>query len=176
MAYRGDDIGIGGMLDELVAKDRTEFEAAVELESAFNDGKIILWYAGEPVVEEIPLIGKFLRDFASDKKRARLEYGYLIQMLADARADRVQFETACDLVEHQPDIPRVFTKGPVPGTIDRYGDSDRARFPEIEALLMAGKTLTAATDAIGPTLEGPATDASKARRLRNLFKKMKAAN
>jgi hypothetical protein len=102
MPYPGDHIGIGGMLDELVAKGRTEFDAAVELENALNDGKIILWYAGEPVISDLPAIGKFLRDFVSDRKQAWLGYGYLRQMLADSRAGRVQFETVCGLVEKEP--------------------------------------------------------------------------
>jgi hypothetical protein len=104
MSYRGDDVGIGAMLDELVANDRTEFAAAVELESALKDGKIILWYAGAPVITELPAIGRFLRDFVSDRKQARLGYGYLSLMLADARAERSQFETVCGLVEAVADI------------------------------------------------------------------------
>jgi hypothetical protein len=97
MAYRGDDIGIGAMLDELVANGRSEFDAAVELEDALKAGKIILWYAGAPVISDVPAIGRFLRDFVSDRKQARLGYGYLSLMLADARAQRIQFETVCDL-------------------------------------------------------------------------------
>lgn len=176
MAYRGDDIGIGAMLDDLVAKGRNEFDAAVELESALKDGKVVLWYAGAPVIDDLPAVGRFLRDFASDRKQARLGYGYLAQMLADARALRVQFETVCNLLEPEPDAPRPATRGPAPGTVDRYGKSDRARLPEVEALMKAGKTLTAATNEIGPTLKGPATDESKARRLRELFQRLKATN
>jgi hypothetical protein len=104
MAYRGDEIGIGPMLDELVTKGRTEFDAAVELENALKDGKIILWYAGAPVVSDIPAIGRFLRDFVSDRKKARLGYGHLSLMLADARAQRVQFEKVCGLIEAAADL------------------------------------------------------------------------
>jgi hypothetical protein len=175
MAYRGDEIGIGAMLDELVANDRTEFDAAVELEDALKDGKIILWYAGAPVSDDLPAIGRFLRDFVSDRKQAALRYAYLRLMLADARASRSQFETACVLVEPA-NLEKAKKRGPAPGSVDRYGASDRARFPEIEALVKAGKTLTAATKELASTLEGPATEESKAKRLRDLYKKVKATN
>jgi hypothetical protein len=99
MSYRSDEIGVAQMFDELVAKDHTRFDAAVELGQALNDGKIILWYAGEPVVSDLPAIGNWLRDFVSDPKQAWLGYGYLVPTLEKARALRIQFETVCGLVE-----------------------------------------------------------------------------
>jgi hypothetical protein len=176
MPYRGERVGVGEMFDELTAHGRDRLEAALELQHAFSDAKIILWYAGEPVIDELFAIGNCLRDFAANDADAGRGLGALATVMAHAKADRSQFEAVCDLVEQPIEREKANTKGPAPGTIDRYGDSDRARFSGIEALMKAGKTLTAATNEIGPTLEGPATAESKAKRLRDLFKKWKAAN
>jgi hypothetical protein len=62
MVYRSEEIGVSQMFDELVANGHARFDAAVELQQALNDGKIILVYAGEIVVNDLPAIGNFLRD------------------------------------------------------------------------------------------------------------------
>lgn len=187
MSYRGERVGVGEMFAELLAHGSGRLDAAIELQHAFSDAKIILWYGGVPVIDEVFAIGKFLRDFAANPAAASRGLGALATVMAEAQADRAQFEAVCGLASlqtdsgprltaEQQDAPKATTKGPAPGTIDRYGESDRARFPEIEALMKAGDSLTAATEKLGASLEGPATPASKAKRLHNLFKKLKAAN
>jgi hypothetical protein len=188
MPYQGTLVSLAEMLEMLGTRRRSEAVASLELERAFEDKAIVLRLRdgsnseGEALYRtltdaEMSAVITVLRDFPN---RMRIPYirhmNIPFEMVKAACAVRVQFETRCDLVERQADSPKSTTKGPAPGSIDRYGDSDRARFPEIEALLKAGKTLTAATNEIGPTLEGPATPESKAKRVRDRFKKMKAAN
>jgi hypothetical protein len=116
-----------------------------------------------------------LRDFPNRMRIPLIRHANAAAMFTAARAPRFQFEAACDLVDPA-NFEKAKKKGPVPGSVDRYGASDRARFPEIEALMKAGKTLSAACDELGPSLEGPATAASKAKRLRDRYNKLKAAN
>jgi hypothetical protein len=188
MPYQGKAISLAEMLDVLVNNGRTEAAAAVELERAFEDNAIRLLLPdgaddkGETLYCEMSPLGRasviaVLRDFPNRMRIPLIRHvNTPIEMVAAARAIRIQFEAACGLAGSQSETPKIATRGPVPGTIDRFGESDRARFSEIEALMKAGKTLTAACDALGPTLEGPATAESKARRLRGIFKKMKSAN
>jgi hypothetical protein len=177
MVYQSDEIGVAQMFDELVAKGHTRFEAARELGQALKDGMIILNYAGAVVgPTDLIAIRNYLLDFVADPASVRIGFGSLVPIMNGATASRAEFETRCDLVEQPIEREKANTKGPTPGTVDRYGISDRARFPEIEVLMKGGKSLTAATNELGPTLEGPATDESKARRLRDLFNKWKASN
>jgi hypothetical protein len=188
MPYQGETVSVEEMLDILIDHERTEATGAIELGRALEDKAIKLFAragsnddGGELWREisnaETSAIVALLRDLCN---RARITtigtYNLPLGLFGSARAIRIQFETACRLVELMPEPERMKTKGPAPGTVDRYGESDRARFPEVEALMKVGKTLTAATNELGPTLEGPATPESKARRLRDLFQKVKAAN
>jgi hypothetical protein len=175
MAYRGERVGIGEMFDALLARSRTRHEAAVELHHALSDGRIVLWYGGQPVVDDIPTIGRVLRDFATDPRHVERGLGNIKIVMAEALASRDQFEAACDLVEAtEPEKSK--PKGPVPGSINRYGESDRARFPEIEALVQSGKSLTAACSEIGLSLEGPGTPESKATRLRRFYQSIRSSH
>jgi hypothetical protein len=188
MPYQGKLIGLLEMLDVLTSHERTEAAAVLELENAIEDKAIGLRLPdgtnadGETLYCEMSRAGcaevvAVLRDFPNRMRIPLTRHGNVAAMFTAARCPRVQFETICKLVEHkQPDVPKTAAKGPAPGTINRFGESDRAKFPEIEILLESGKSLSAACDELGPSLEGPATDASKAKRLRVLFKKLKAAN
>lgn len=188
MPYQGKSVSLTEMLDILISHGQSEAAAALELERALEDKVIILFLPdgtnddGEPLYCKISGAGRsaiiaLLRDFPNRMRIPSIRsWNAPIAMFAAARALRIEFEAAFGLVEQLAESEKARTKGPAPGTVDRYGESDRARFPEIESLMKAGKTLTAATDELGPTLEGPATPASKARRLREKFQKMKAAN
>ena len=189
MPYEGKSVSLAEMLEILVSSGRTEAAAALELERAIEDNQIRLLLPdgnddqGETLFCQMSPMGRShviaaLRAFPDRMRTPLIRHAHIsVETVQAARATRMEFEAACRLVEASAETekPRA-TRGPTPGTVDRYGESDRARFPEIEALMKAGKTLTAATIEIGPTLEGPATPESKARRLRERFQKMKATN
>lgn len=76
--------------------------------------------------------------------------------------------TATNTAQQMPQRQR---KGPKPGTVKRFEESDRSLFPEIVRLIHAGTPMTAACRKIADEnkLAGPATNESKADRLRKLF-------
>lgn len=186
MPYAGKSVSIEEMLDILITSGGlSEATAVVQLQRAIEEKAFAMRVPdgpnedGEEEWVDLSPTGRSASVAALAQWRDRGEIPLTQEsknIIRGIRALRFQFEAACNLVETQRDIPRAVTKGPAPGTVDRYGESDRARFPEVEALMKAGKTLTAATTEIGPTLEGPATPESKAKRLRDLFQKVKAAN
>jgi hypothetical protein len=65
-------------------------------------------------------------------------------------------------------------KGPAPGTVDRYGDSDRALFPEIECIMREGHKSVHAVAlelASAERVQGNGTPESRAKRLAMRFRK-----
>ncbi len=65
-------------------------------------------------------------------------------------------------------------KGPQPGSVDRFGQSDEALFPEIDRITRESrKSVHAATLelALKGRIEGTGTDASRAKRLANRYRK-----
>ena len=73
-----------------------------------------------------------------------------------------------------PTTPTRAPPGPSPGTIDRFGDTDRALFPEIERIMSEGhKTVHAAALelALAGKIQGVGTPESRAKRLAALFRK-----
>jgi len=58
-------------------------------------------------------------------------------------------------------------KGPVPGTVDRYGASDRKLYPELEQLVEKCGSATAAARQLADEgkVEGTGTTENRARRL-----------
>jgi hypothetical protein len=73
-------------------------------------------------------------------------------------------------------IARRNRKGPAPGTIDRFGDTDRALFPEIEHIMSEGhKSVHAAALELASDgkIQGGGTPESRAKRLAALFRKEK---
>jgi hypothetical protein len=75
-----------------------------------------------------------------------------------------------------PAVPRTGKrrKGPRPGSVDRFGQSDEALFPEIDRITRESrKSVHAATLelALKGRIEGIGTDASRAKRLANRYRK-----
>jgi hypothetical protein len=64
-------------------------------------------------------------------------------------------------------------RGPKPGTVDRYRDSDRALFPELEALMAERMSLTAAASQLAGQgkVAGTGTPASRAKRLAHRYRR-----
>jgi hypothetical protein len=64
------------------------------------------------------------------------------------------------------------TRGPAPGTVDRYAASDRALYPEIAGLIATGLSMTAATEDLADAdkIAGTGTKASRAKRLARRFR------
>jgi len=64
-------------------------------------------------------------------------------------------------------------RGPEPGSVDRFGDSDRALFPELEALMAAGRSLTAAASQLASQdkVAGIGIPASRAKRLADRYRR-----
>ena len=62
-------------------------------------------------------------------------------------------------------------RGPAPGTVDRYGQSDRALFPKIYELIKAGGSVTSAARVLAQQgkVAGTGTIDSKAKRLAALY-------
>jgi hypothetical protein len=67
---------------------------------------------------------------------------------------------------------RGIRKGPVPGTIDRYGAADRALFPEMKRLIGQGMSPTGAARELAEAgkVRGNSTD-SETRRLAKRYRK-----
>jgi hypothetical protein len=64
------------------------------------------------------------------------------------------------------------SRGPAPGTVDRYAKGDRKLFPAMKRLIKDGKkTVTAAAKELVHELEGIGSDDSKIARLANRFRK-----
>ena len=64
-------------------------------------------------------------------------------------------------------------RGPEPGTVDRYGAKDRALFPELEALLADGLSVTAAALRLAEEgkIAGVGASGSKAKRLADRYRR-----
>lgn len=60
-------------------------------------------------------------------------------------------------------------RGPVKGSIARYAEDDRSKFPQMKRLMDGGLSMTAASEALADQLKGGGTRASRATRLRRLF-------
>jgi hypothetical protein len=96
MAYRSDRVDIRQMSDELVTGGRTPESAVVELADALCDGAILLWFANELVVDELPDIIECLRAFAKGAPQAAgLASARWWTVFGKAQASREQFEAVC---------------------------------------------------------------------------------
>ena len=75
---------------------------------------------------------------------------------------------------HEPRT-RVGRRGPAPGTVDRYGESDRGLLSEVKRIMRGGKTVHAATLELAEAgkIEGTGTSGSRAKRLAERFRKEK---
>jgi hypothetical protein len=79
-----------------------------------------------------------------------------------------------DEVRCEPRSPTRRTRGPTPGTIDRFGKQDRALFPALERLMENGSSLTAACNKLARDEQIAGNNSaldSRARRLRNVYRK-----
>jgi hypothetical protein len=67
-------------------------------------------------------------------------------------------------------------RGPALGTTERFGESDRALYPDIERLVDAGRSLRAATIALVEigNVEGTASARNRAERLAARYRKERA--
>ena len=62
-------------------------------------------------------------------------------------------------------------RGPEPGTVDRFGESDRALYPEIERIMREGhKTVHAATLELASKVQGSGAPENRAKRLADRFR------
>jgi hypothetical protein len=62
-------------------------------------------------------------------------------------------------------------RGPAPGTLDRFGEADRALYRELKRIVRAGKSVNAAATELAEAgkVKGSGTDASRAKRLATRF-------
>ena len=61
-------------------------------------------------------------------------------------------------------------RGPEPGSVDRFGESDRALFPELERVMRDHRmSANAAARELASRIEGAGTEASKAKRLASRY-------
>lgn len=111
MPYEGTSVSLTEMLDILIAKERTESDAALELERAFEDKAIFLLvpdgrsdndetlYRELSHAERAAVIG-LLRQFPNRMKIPSMRWWNApIDLFAAVRSPRIQFETACNLAE-----------------------------------------------------------------------------
>jgi hypothetical protein len=101
MPYKGALMSIREMLDELAQHRGSELPAFAELSRALEERAIILHFNGEPLREEyVPGIAEYIR-LAADRnaREIRLRLGWAADIMLEARALRVQFESACELSE-----------------------------------------------------------------------------
>jgi hypothetical protein len=70
-------------------------------------------------------------------------------------------------------IDRGQRRGPFPGAAEKYGDSDRALFPDLERMMLEGKSLRAATIALvsANRVPGRGSARGRAERLAARFRK-----
>jgi hypothetical protein len=67
-------------------------------------------------------------------------------------------------------------RGPVPGSVDRFGESDRALFPELERIMRDHrKSAYGAAHDLAPKIEGAGTEASRAKRLASRYLRSRKA-
>jgi hypothetical protein len=113
MPYQGKTISIPEMLDILIGSERTEAEAAIELERAFEDKAIRLFAPDgsgadttlwrEISIEETFQIIAFLRDLCNRTPITTIgTFNHPIVLFKAVRAIRTQFELACRLVDASP--------------------------------------------------------------------------
>jgi hypothetical protein len=63
-------------------------------------------------------------------------------------------------------------RGPKPGTVDRFGESDQALFPEMERIMREDhKSVHAAALELASRIEGAGTEASRAKRLASRYRR-----
>lgn len=68
-------------------------------------------------------------------------------------------------------------RGPRPGSVDRFGDRDRALFPELQALVADGRSVTAATVQLADQckIAGIGSPVSRAKRLAKRYRQKRSA-
>ena len=66
-------------------------------------------------------------------------------------------------------------RGPEPGSVDRFGESDQALFPELERVMRDHRmSANAAARELASRIEGAGTEASKAKRLASRYLRSRA--
>jgi hypothetical protein len=152
--------GDGRLADIPTAHFKLNVEAEV-----FDLGEMILPTRGMLVVAE----RAFKRWLRSSPKRGATS-------LPTGAPDALNSPTATnDIVageEHQPISRAKRRPGPRPGTVRRWAEKDRALYPDIEALLAKGRSLTGATLELA-TQDKVAGTGSKESRASRLYKQYK---
>jgi hypothetical protein len=77
-------------------------------------------------------------------------------------------------VEARAAVSRPRRRGPKPGTLDRFGEADRALFPELEAMVRDARvsvTEAATRLAEANRIVGTGTPSSRAKRLAELYRR-----
>src|SRR5947209_3287013 len=105
MPYKGTEVSIGEMLDELIRNGRDDQQAATELRSALRDFAITLEFNGAPLsFNQIAGVSEYISLAAARNAREiRLRLGWLTYIITDSKASRSQFETVCGIVSKDDD-------------------------------------------------------------------------